>query len=112
MQSSSKRFPGFLPITLSGFVHPVFAQKKPVNVLVLYSDRAVRTANNRKLIKYNLKQQQTTQLLDLNKAPYETRNLAGDPAFRRKKQQLETRLVNEMKKYHDFLNFGKPNWGK
>ncbi|RRA98852.1 sulfatase/phosphatase domain-containing protein [Larkinella rosea] len=73
--------------------------------------RAVRTADNWKLIKYNVKQWETTQLFDLNKDPYETRNLANDPAFRQKKQQSETRLVSEMKTYHDFLNFGKPNGG-
>ncbi|WP_191908970.1 sulfatase-like hydrolase/transferase [Larkinella humicola] len=90
--------------------------KKPGRDAVYYAyrdlQRAVRTADNWKLIKYNVKQQETTQLFDLNKDPYETTNLADNPAFRLKKQQLETRLVSEMKTYHDFLDFGKPNWGK
>ncbi|GAB3284910.1 sulfatase-like hydrolase/transferase [Larkinella harenae] len=74
--------------------------------------RAVRTIDNWKLIKYNVNQQQTTQLFDLNQDPYETRNLADDPAFRQKKQELEARLAREMKTYHDFLDLSKPDWGR
>lgn len=74
--------------------------------------RAVRTADNWKLIRYNVNGQQTTQLFDLNTDPYETKNLADNPAFRAKKRQLETRLMGEMKTYHDFLDLSKPNWGK
>lgn len=74
--------------------------------------RAVRTADNWKLIKYNVNQRETTQLFDLNNDPYETQNLADDPAYSTKKRQLEARLVSEMKTYHDFLDLSKPNWGK
>ncbi|WP_293686325.1 MULTISPECIES: sulfatase-like hydrolase/transferase [unclassified Spirosoma] len=74
--------------------------------------RAVRTDDNWKLIRYNVKGQQITQLFDLNSDPYETKNLADKPAFGAKKQQLETLLISEMKRYHDTLDMTKPNWGK
>ncbi|GAB3911928.1 sulfatase-like hydrolase/transferase [Larkinella knui] len=84
------------------------------SVYYAYRDfqRAVRTADNWKLIKYRVNQQETTQLFDLNQDPYETRNLADNPAYSQKKQQLEARLISEMKTYHDFLDFSKPNWGR
>ncbi|QMW04298.1 sulfatase/phosphatase domain-containing protein [Spirosoma foliorum] len=74
--------------------------------------RAVRTADNWKLIKYNVNQQQTIQLFNLNNDPYETKNLADNSAFGQKKQQLEALLISEMKIYHDALDITKPNWGK
>jgi arylsulfatase A-like enzyme len=84
------------------------------SVYYAYRDfqRAVRTSDNWKLIKYNVNQHETTQLFDLNKDPYEVTNLAENPAFSQKKKLLENRLVSEMKTYHDFLDFSKPNWGK
>lgn len=90
--------------------------KKPGRQQVYYAyrdlQRAVRTADNWKLIKYNVNQQQTTQLFNLNNDPYETKNLADNSAFAQKKQQLEALLISEMKTYHDALDITKPNWGK
>lgn len=90
--------------------------KKPGRESVYYAyrdlQRAVRTSDNWKLIKYNVNQRETTQLFDLNKDPYETNNLADNPSFRPKRQLLEAQLIREMKTYHDFLDLSKPNWGK
>ncbi len=84
------------------------------SVYYAYRDfqRAVRTADNWKLIKYNVNGVETTQVFDLNKDPYEVKSLANEPAFRPQRQQLETLLLSEMKTYHDFLDLTKPNWGK
>ncbi|MGM9507507.1 sulfatase-like hydrolase/transferase [Larkinella sp. GY13] len=84
------------------------------SVYYAYRDfqRAVRTRDNWKLIKYNVNRQETTQLFDLNKDPYEVNNLADNPVFAPKKKMLETRLISEMKTYHDFLDLSQPDWGK
>ncbi|WP_332369740.1 sulfatase-like hydrolase/transferase [Spirosoma telluris] len=84
------------------------------SVYYAYRDlqRAVRTDDNWKLIRYNVNRKETTQLFDLNRDPYETKNLADNPAFSQKRQQLEARLISEMKTYHDPLDITKPNWGK
>lgn len=90
--------------------------KKPGRPSVYYAyrdfQRAVRTADNWKLIKYSVNGVETTQVFDLNKDPYEVKSLANEPAFRPKRKQLETLLLSEMKTYHDFLDLTKPNWGK
>lgn len=53
------------------------------NVYYLYRDiqRGVRTADNWKLIVYNVKGKHTTQLFDLNTDPYELHNLADDKKY-------------------------------
>ncbi|WP_138994506.1 sulfatase-like hydrolase/transferase [Larkinella sp. C7] len=90
--------------------------KKPGRASVYYAyrdfQRAVRTHDNWKLIKYNVNRQETTQLFDLNKDPYEVHNLANNPVFAKKKKLLENRLISEMQTYHDFLDLSQPDWGK
>lgn len=84
------------------------------SVYYAYRDlqRAVRTDDNWKLIKYNVNRTETTQLFDLNDDPGEMKNLADNPAFNKKKGQLGALLISEMKAYHDALDLTKPNWGK
>ena len=90
--------------------------KKPGRESAYYTyrdfQRAVRTRDNWNLIKYNVNRQETTQLFDLNKDPYEVNNLANNPVFAQKKKSLENRLMNEMKTYHDFLDLSQPDWGR
>ena len=74
--------------------------------------RGVRTADNWKLIKYNVDKKETTQLFNLNTDPYEIRNLANEAKFKQKLERMTLLLQAEMKKYNDFLDITKPNWNK
>lgn len=73
---------------------------------------AVRTNDNWKLIKYNVKGVEHQQLFNLNKDPLETKNLAEKPRYQKKLADLTEILKKEMIFYHDNLDLNKPNWGK
>lgn len=90
------------------------ARKGRDAIFYMYRDlqRGVRTANNWKIIRYNVNQQETTQLFNLNNDPYETKNLANQPKYKQKLSQMNTLLATEMKRYNDFLDLSKPDWNK
>jgi len=73
--------------------------------------RAVRTADNWKLIKYNVRGVETTQLFNLNDDPWEINSLAGDPAYKARLEDLTAQLKDHMRKLDDFCDLDKPNWG-
>jgi arylsulfatase A-like enzyme len=74
--------------------------------------RAVRTADDWKLIAYNVNDERHAQLFDLNVDPFETRNLADDPAFADRLAQMEALLATTGARYHDRLDVSDPTWGK
>ena len=75
----------------------------------LYRDfqRGVRTADNWKLIMYNVNGVHTTQLFDLNTDPYELHNLAADKKYNNRLQQLTALLEKDMKDYDDNIDLRK-----
>ena len=74
--------------------------------------RAVRTVDDWKLIRYDVRGAQHTQLFNLHDDPFERRNLAGDTTYARRHQDLERLLVELGKTYHDPLDLSLPDWGK
>ena len=72
--------------------------------------RAVRT-DGWKLIRYQVGGQPTTQLFDLREDPWETRNLAGEPAQAARLRELTVLLKDWMKKTDDPLDLDQPGWG-
>ena len=72
--------------------------------------RAVRTADNWKLIRYNVRGVETTQLFNLNDDPWEINSLAGDPAYNARLEDLTALLKDHMRKLDDFCDLDKPNW--
>jgi hypothetical protein len=74
--------------------------------------RAVRTADDWKLIRYDVRGVQHTQLFNLHDDPFERRSLAGDPTYAARHQELESLLVELGRTYHDPLDLSLPDWGK
>ena len=74
--------------------------------------RGARTADNWKLIRYNVEGASHTQVFNLNEDPYERRNLADDPAYAAQRERLETLLLQQSRAYHDPLDLADPAWGK
>lgn len=64
------------------------------------SQRAVRK-DNWKLIRYNIKDTQTTQLFDLSQDPLEITNLANQPQYKDKVIELKNRLAELGKTLND-----------
>ena len=83
-------------------------------VFYAYRDlqRGTRTADNWKLIRYNVEGTSHTQVFNLNEDPYERRNLADDLAYADQRTRLETLLLEQSKAYHDPLDLANPTWGK
>ena len=73
--------------------------------------RGVRTDENWKLIKYNVKGVQTTQLFNLNEDPFEMNNLVSDDRCRQHLTALTLLLKQSMNDLDDFCDLDKPNWG-
>lgn len=73
--------------------------------------RGVRTDDNWKLIKYNVRGTETTQLFNLNQDPWEMHNLAHDPECRARLEDLTTLLKDHMRELDDLCDLDKPNWG-
>jgi len=72
--------------------------------------RAVRW-DNWKLIKYNVKGRQTTQLFHLQNDPWELKNLVDEPAYADRLNSLTRLLQQWMRKVDDPLDLEKPDWG-
>jgi len=72
--------------------------------------RGVRT-DRWKLARYNAGGRQVTQLFDLRTDPWETRNLASEPAQAGRVRELTTLLKDWMRKTDDPLDLDKPAWG-
>lgn len=73
--------------------------------------RACRT-DRWKLILYQVNGKRTTQLFDLKEDPWETRNLAGEPAQVERVNELRARLAADMRQCDDPCDLSKPNWGR
>ena len=73
--------------------------------------RGVRTHDDWKLIKYNVKGEVTTQLFNLNEDPWELTNLADDEKYKLQQADLTELLKNYMQELDDFCDLDKPNWG-
>jgi arylsulfatase A-like enzyme len=73
--------------------------------------RAVRNSDNWKLIKYNVRGVETTQLFNLNEDAGEINNLAEDSASAARLEDLAALLKAHMRKLDDFCDLDKPNWG-
>ncbi|MDX2070351.1 MAG: sulfatase-like hydrolase/transferase [Haliscomenobacter sp.] len=84
------------------------------NIYYKYRDiqLAVRTHDDWKLIKYNVKGIEHQQLFNLKKDPWETKNLAMDKKHQARLATLTETLKAEMAFYHDNLDLTLPNWGK
>jgi len=74
------------------------------------TQRSVRT-DRWKLIKYNIKGKQTTQLFDIENDPAELNNLAPRADHATTKKKLTTLLKNWIKKSDDPCTLDKPDWG-
>lgn len=73
--------------------------------------RGVRTENDWKLIKYNVKNVQTSQLFDLKQDPHEMNNLAEAPEHAARLEALCGLLIKQMADLDDFCDLDEPNWG-
>lgn len=96
---------------------PVLKNKnKIVRDKVFYAyrnfQRGIRTDDNWKLILYNVNNKNTAQLFNLNKDPWELNNLAQDPAYADKLNELTAMLDEYMHSVNDPMNLKKKNWGK
>ena len=69
-----------------------------------YEQRAVRTADDWKLIRYNVEGQVRDQLFNLAEDPYETQNLAADTTYAGKLAELKELLVSQSIAYSDPLD--------
>ncbi|MDA9660598.1 sulfatase-like hydrolase/transferase [Flavobacteriaceae bacterium] len=71
--------------------------------------RGVRT-KNWKLIKYLVEGKKTTQLFEIKKDPLEINNLANDPKYKKKVEEMTVLLQEWMNKSGDKVQLGKPDW--
>lgn len=71
--------------------------------------RALRTDDNWKLIKYNVSGKETTQLFNLNNDPWEAHNLADIMQHQKRLHELTALLQSDMKALDDFYSLKKPN---
>ena len=74
------------------------------------TQRSVRT-DRWKLIMYNLKGKQTTQLFDIQNDPAELNNLAERTDHATTKKKLTRLLKKWIRKSDDPCDLDKPNWG-
>ena len=74
--------------------------------------RSIKTADGYKLIVYNVNGVSTTQLFNLRKDPWETKNLSSDPGQTKRIMQMREQLKQEMQITHDDLNIDLPHWGR
>lgn len=73
--------------------------------------RGIRTADNWKLIKYNVRGKEFTQLFNLINDQWELNNLAGNIRYRERMEELTSLLQTEMEALDDFCSLSKPDWG-
>jgi arylsulfatase A-like enzyme len=74
--------------------------------------RSIKTDDGFKLIVYNVKGEQHTQLFDLKKDPWETTSLADKKSCQKKVKAMKALLKKEMQATHDDLNIDLPEWGR
>ena len=84
------------------------------NIYNVYGNwsRSIKTEDGFKLILYYVDDTKTTQLFNLKSDPWETKNLANDPIYRKKINELRALLSEEMEKAHDNIFINLPNWGR
>jgi len=74
--------------------------------------RSIKTDDGFKLIVYNVKGENHTQLFNLTKDPWEITNLADQKRYRKKVNTMRNLLKNEMRATYDELDIDLPNWGR
>lgn len=106
------------PVTVEGKSHTaVFSGiKTPIrthiyNVYGSWS-RSIKTLDGYKLIVYNVDGSQRVQLFDLNKDPWETKDLSESTLHKDRIKDMKKRLQEEMFLTHDDLDITKPDWGR
>ncbi len=84
------------------------------SVLLAYRDfqRGVRTADDWKMIRYQVAGVETVQLFDLASDPWERENLAGRPEHARREAALTELLCTSMRACDDICDLDLPNWGR
>ena len=102
------------PETIDGLsLLPILKDSKATvreSVYFLYKNfqRGVRT-KNWKLIKYLAKGKKTTQLFEIKKDPLEMNNLANDPKYKNKVEEMTVLLQEWMNKSGDKVQLDKPD---
>ena len=87
-------------------------EKVRESVFFLYKNfqRGVRTTDW-KLIKYLVEGKQTTQLFEIKKDPLEMNNLADNPDYKEKVEEMTQLLQEWIDKSGDKVQLDKPDWG-
>lgn len=98
-QSLKPAFEGNIPQVRNGMF---FAYKN--------FQRAVRN-DQYKLIKYNIDNEEVTQLFDLENDPYETHNLTELMQYKSQLKMMTDLMNNQMKFYNDEADLKKKSWG-
>ena len=82
------------------------------SVFFMYKNfqRGVRT-KDWKLIKYLVEGKQTTQLFEIRKDPLEMNNLANEPAYKDKVEEMTQLLQEWCTRSGDKVQLNKPDWG-
>jgi len=82
------------------------------SVFLMYKNfqRGIRT-RNWKLIKYLVDGKKTTQLFEIKKDPLETNNLANDPKYKNKVEEMTVLLQEWIKISGDKVDLNMENWG-
>jgi len=73
--------------------------------------RGLRTADDWKLICYNVRGKNPVQLFNLKEDPLEMNNLAREAAHAARLQELTALLARRMVDLDDFCHLDRPNWG-
>ena len=82
------------------------------SVFFMYKNfqRGVRT-KDWKLINYLVEGEKTTQLFEIKKDPLEMNNLANDPKYKEKVEEMTQLLQEWINKSGDKVQLDKPDWG-
>ncbi len=90
------------------------AKNVRANIYNVYGhwSRSLKTKDGYKLIVYNVNGVATTQLFNLKKDPWETRNLADDRRQQKRIKKMRAQLSREMRETQDDLNIDLPDWGR
>lgn len=103
------------PATVQGQVLPVMNTtqtqgRESMFFAYKHFQRAVR--NDRyKMIKYNVGDNITTQLFDLQEDPYETTNLVDNASYKTQLEKLTNLLTQQMSDNNDEANINEAGWG-
>ncbi len=87
-------------------------EKVRESVFFLYKNfqRGIRT-KDWKLIKYLVEGEHTTQLFEIEKDPLEMNNLADNPTYKEKVEEMTQLLQEWIDKSGDKVQLDKPDWG-